>query len=343
MFGELDRIVTHNEDISYDIARGIRLHAVHWLRLRRPAANFVQGNAVQQFKHYRVTFLRVAFAGVLYASAGPARASGPAGDRCTPCDRRVATVAAVPGHPGWERAQSRNFSVLCHRRAGNATAIAEQCEKLRTGLCERWFPSHEVPSWKPPCEIIVHQNSASYLQAVGRGASNTSGSADVKTEHGNVVSRRVDLRADRANLLTAALPHEMRHVVMADWTQGKPLPRWADEGMAMLADPDDKRARHARDLDAAVRSRSAFSAVELLSLDDYPAQDRWPAFYAQSHALVDYLVKQDSPERFIEFLRSAEETGYDSALQEHYNIRTVGALRLAWRETGKHRAVSMRR
>jgi len=208
-------------------------------------------------------------------------------------------------------------------------------------LSRFWFPDGNRASWTPECDVIVHQNAASYLQAVGRAASNSSGSADVKSEHGRVVARRIDLRADRANLLTAALPHEMTHVVVADWTKGNPLPLWAEEGMAMLADSEEKQALHARDLADALALRMEFNAAELLHLDGYPAQDRWSAFYAQSHALVAYLVKKDSPERFVKFMADVQEIGYDSSLREHFGIRSVGSLRRAWQKPARRSTVSL--
>lgn len=294
---------------------------------------------MQRSERFSFGWSRLFLATVFCISAEMAHANEPSANRCVHCDQGTIAVTAVPGHPAWVQAQSRNFRIVCHRKAGNSKAIARHCEKLRGELCERWFPKDSASRWDPPCQVIVHQNSASYLQAVGRGLASTSGSADVRTEAGKIVLRRVDLRADKPNLLTAALPHEMTHVVMADWTNGKALPLWADEGMAMLADSAEKRARHARDLESAVASRTAFEVADLLSMDSYPGHDRWPTFYAQSHALVDYLVKRHSHERFAEFLRSASSMGYDSALQKHYDIRSVGALRVAWRPT----AVSPRR
>lgn len=240
-------------------------------------------------------------------------------------------VTPIPGRPGWNCARSANFRIICYARAGDSAKIAEHCEKLRTALNQFWFPDSTAEAWNPPCDVIVHQSAASYSQAVGRGAAATSGSADVQYDGETITARRIDLRSDRLDLLTAALPHEMTHVVVADWTKGRPLPLWADEGMAMLADPAEKQSRHARDLADALGSRAEFNAAELLNLDGYPAHDRWPAFYAQSHALVAYLVRKDSPERLVQFLEAAERSGYDAALREHYGIDGASALRPAWR------------
>ena len=48
----------------------------------------------------------------------------------------------------------------------------------------------------------------------------------------------------------------MTHVVLADLLNGRQPPRWADEGMAILADTRDKQLLHERDLTAAVAGRT---------------------------------------------------------------------------------------
>jgi hypothetical protein len=40
------------------------------------------------------------------------------------------------------------------------------------------------------------------------------------------------------------LPHEITHVVLADRFNTKPMPRWADEGMAVLTEPVEKKQAH---------------------------------------------------------------------------------------------------
>ena len=45
---------------------------------------------------------------------------------------------------------------------------------------------------------------------------------------------------------------------------GEALPRWLDEGMAILADPRDKRQQHQRELERAVARGSQFRVAELL-------------------------------------------------------------------------------
>ena len=146
-----------------------------------------------------------------------------------------------------------------------------------------------------------------------------------------VSHRQIDFRGDSQHG-AAALPHEMTHVVLADLLGGCQPPRWADEGMAILADPQNKQQLHQRDVQAAQASRLAFRAVELLTIDQYPHPSRVPAFYGQSASLTAFLVEHDDPATFVSFLRDAVSLGYghDAALREHYDIDNVAALEKLW-------------
>lgn len=68
-----------------------------------------------------------------------------------------------------------------------------------------------------------------------RGGQASLGSSWLDFVDKEVSKRRVDLLPDSTKALTA-LGHEMTHIVIADFFEGEQLPRWADEGMAILAD-----------------------------------------------------------------------------------------------------------
>ena len=58
----------------------------------------------------------------------------------------------------------------------------------------------------------------------------------------------MDLHCDDVNMLVAVLPHETTHTVVAGNFGDQPVPRWADEGMAVLTEPREKIERHLRNL-----------------------------------------------------------------------------------------------
>jgi len=109
------------------------------------------------------------------------------------------------------------------------------------------------------------------------------------------------------------------------------VPRWADEGTAILSDTDAKQSRHLADLKRGLASGHTFSAVSLLTLADYPRPEEFGLFYGQSASLTEYLVERKDPATFITFIENAEAVGYDAALRACYNIKNVGELDRNWR------------
>jgi hypothetical protein len=110
------------------------------------------------------------------------------------------------------------------------------------------------------------------------------------------------------------------------------MPRWADEGIAILADPESKQGRHRNDLNNAVASGTTFPAGALLTLSEYPRPDQFGIFYGQSASLTEFLVQRRTPEAFIEFIERANLLGYESALRSCYNITSIGELDRKWRD-----------
>ena len=185
--------------------------------------------------------------------------------------------------------------------------------------------------WALRCYVVVHPTTESYLREVGTGGQNTLGSSLIKTDKRQIVARRIDIRGNVADPLHAALPHEMTHVILADAFAGEELPRRADEGIAMLADPPEKLAGHSRDLNAAIAQHREFRIGELLLKADYPAGEQRAAFYGESASLVAFLAARREPAALIGFIHRAADKGTDLALREVYGIHDAGQLERLWR------------
>jgi len=229
------------------------------------------------------------------------------------------------------QASSENFLVRSQHSAQDARQVAEHCERWRSKLQGYWCWA-ERDAWSPKCEVVVHAGSRSYLAAVGAGATRTFGSSLIQFGKERAVSRRlIDFRGDSPEGL-AAVPHEMTHVILADLLDGRQPPRWADEGMAILADSRAKQMLHERDLTHGLASRGAFRIHELVTLDAYPHPSRIAAFYGQSASLTACLARRDDPAKFVEFLRQSLDHGYDQALRDIYQLDNVGQLERLWNE-----------
>lgn len=230
----------------------------------------------------------------------------------------------------WNVLETENFRFCSRGHLNLSDSLIETTERMRSTLLEMWLGSRgPEQAWSPKCDIILHSTSADYLRAVP-GGEQTVGCSLINTAEGRVVGRRIDIRADRPGWLNAALGHEMTHIVLADRFPDGALPAWADEGMAVLADPGSKQDAHSRDLRLARSQRSTFRLVELFALNGYPSAERQAAFYGQSASLVRFLVTRGTPSQFVRFVRAATDDGYEVAVRDVYGMEGVRDLEHRW-------------
>lgn len=226
------------------------------------------------------------------------------------------------------------------RHSGNrelAEAVAKAAEEQRGKIFERWS-GPPAGAWNPKCEITIHATADAFTKATARPAGGT-GNAAVQLVDGLVTERRIDLRADDPVVVSNALPRELTHVVLADLFPDKPAPRWAVEGMAILAGTPEEVARYTRTLPRCARDGDWHALAKLLEMKGFPA-DNITGFYCQSVSLTEYLVRAGGGEKhFTTFLRDCQRYGAPQALRRQYEIDGPQALEAAWKravlETGR--------
>ena len=93
------------------------------------------------------------------------------------------------------------------------------------------------------------------------------------------------------------------------------------------------RGAHEADFQDARRRGLAWSAADLLAIEDYPADGpRQKIFYGQSAALVRWLIARRDAATFIRFLDDAAQVGMEAALDRHYAITSLVSVSSAWKE-----------
>ena len=233
------------------------------------------------------------------------------------------------GSDGWSRSETPNFRVYHNQPQEVAEQTALIAERTRSDMGRKWFGGLKE-DWNPRCDLFLHASAQDYSRVTGV-AVNSPGHSSIRSEGPRVLSRRIDLHCeDAANMLKAVLPHETTHVILAGQYGEQPVPRWADEGIAVLTEPRDKVERHLRNLTRCRQETTLFHVKQLMQLADYPEPRRISAFYAQSVSLVDFLTAQKGPQVLTDFLRDAQKTGYEAALGRHYDFRTFDDLQQRW-------------
>jgi hypothetical protein len=262
----------------------------------------------------------------------PAPASGPASRAA----RRAPADSPSPGSSvgqrgtpinGWQVWDTPSFRIL-HANEAVATEAARIAEATRQSQQRLWTGRDDSPAWQPRCDIYLYPSAAVFQTVTGQPA-DSPGFSTMGLDAGRVVARRVNLRADHPNLLKAILPHEVTHVVIADLFPNVQVPRWADEGMAVLAEPANEQALRVADLVSPLANGQVFAASDLVAMD-YPDAKYWSLYYAQSVSLTRYLVELGTPAQFVEFIRRGQREGYPAALKAVYQLDSLDALQQNW-------------
>ena len=195
-------------------------------------------------------------------------------------------------------------------------------------MSRKWF-GEQPAAWSPRCDIFLHATGEGYAKETGAPAG-APGHSTIDLSSGRVVKRRVDIRMDDVNALHGVLPHETTHVVLAGRFDSHHVPRWADEGMAVLSEPRERVAMHLKNLPTHRRDQTLFAVGELMKQSEYPEGKRIGAFYAQSVSVVDFLVKKKDAVTFTRFVRMGLKSGYESALEQYYGYRNFAEMEKDW-------------
>uniref|UniRef100_A0A7C4LMF2 Peptidase MA-like domain-containing protein n=1 Tax=Schlesneria paludicola TaxID=360056 RepID=A0A7C4LMF2_9PLAN len=230
---------------------------------------------------------------------------------------------------GWCVAESANFRCWVCADGEAARELALTCESWRRRLHEQWgLPS--VGTWLPRCEVIVHPHQTAYATALNRPGDSSVGSTRMQFDGERIVLRRIDLRRDAADWQGSALPHELTHVVIAERFAGRPLPPWADEGLAMLSESSAKQQVRLNSLHQTLRHGPCYSVRDLMAVRRLPPVEWRDAFYGQSFALTAWLVDRNGPEAFLRFLEACQHQPLDEALRGHLAVEGVAGLEQEW-------------
>lgn len=230
---------------------------------------------------------------------------------------------------GWSVVDGPNFRVFHKQKVEFAEKAIQAAERARISAERRWFGAVD-DDWSPRCEIYLHETSEDFSQATGAPA-NVPGYTTTYAEDNRVISRRIDLCCKDPNLLKAVLPHETTHAVLAGRFGRYQIPRWANEGMAVLEEPKEKIEKHLERLARYRKAGELFPAEELLRLSEYPEKRVLGVFYAESVSLVDFLTKERGPKVFYRFMRDGLTEGYTKAFRRNYGW-DISELDDRWRE-----------
>jgi RNA polymerase sigma factor (sigma-70 family) len=246
-------------------------------------------------------------------------------------------------------AYTENFAVHASTRR-IAQLLGEAAERSRKKEAERWL-GKELPAWSERCAIHVRTTdggmggattfSFGETRVLDFGATSDGGVAGSIVE-AKVLTREMHLEGPLDRLLSSCLPHEITHTILADYFRG-PVPRWADEGAALMAEDDEEQQRHEQMMwKLAAKSDRFIPVSRLLPMNDFP-QDVMP-LYAEGHSLTRWLVAQRDRKWFLEFVKHGiKGKDWKDSVWKYYDLEDLDALETQWladvkKEAKKHPA-----
>lgn len=209
--------------------------------------------------------------------------------------------------------RTQNFIVMAPS-AELAKAVGDSAEAYRRDLATHWL-GRELPPWPNPCPIRV---IAGNMPAQGVTQYNRSPVRDFQMEVVGTPER----------ILDSVLPHEVTHTILATHF-GRPLPRWADEGICTTVEHESERAKHEEKLREFLRTRRGIAMNTLFLLTEYP-QDVLP-MYAQGYSVCQFLIAQRGPQQFVAFLGDyMQRPSWTDNVRLHYGYSSLAELQEQW-------------
>jgi hypothetical protein len=199
-----------------------------------------------------------------------------------------------------------------------AERFGQWAEYYRKEKALQWL-GQEMPPWPEPCPLIV--------QITMEGPS---GQTDFHFGPQGVASQVMKIRGPLDRLLASVLPHEITHTVFAYYFR-RPVPRWADEGGAVLSEDDLERDRHDKLTRQILNHGREIRLRTLFTLTNYPNDgEKIACMYAEGFSMSNYLVDRSNRQTFLQFVAHGMQHGWDSAAQTFYRVRNVEDLEEAW-------------
>lgn len=194
--------------------------------------------------------------------------------------------------------------------ATTAAKLLAELEELRGAVARSLFGGGSIPRWPTPCVVVVHSGRTTHTVPSGTPAVTT-----VERRAGRIVACRIDLYNLPERSRRSILSHEIAHVWLAAASPDRPLPRWADEGIAVLVEPPDKYRAHL----ASLRNIADLELEALERPSDYPQA----VFYAMSATLADFVRSRYGMEALLQFAQVADERGIDEAARTVLGLHNI--------------------
>jgi hypothetical protein len=236
-------------------------------------------------------------------------------------------------HKGWKALESNRFLIHYSGSSDTAVSLVPLCEETCESLRKRWIADRQT-NWSCKCELYLYPTPRQFERGAHAPAEMW-GVADLEIGQGRVWKRRLHMRADDSAKLKPVLIHELTHVVLAEHFCRKPIPRWADEGIAVYSEPPERQERMLSFLKDEASQKRLLPLKQVTTMRNGPQNERESElFYGQSGAVIEYLVTHHhlSEAEVLSFVGLSGEVGWDRAIAKTLPSITAAKFETEWRQ-----------
>ena len=197
-----------------------------------------------------------------------------------------------------------------------AQQVGQAAEYYRKQKAIDWL-GHEMPPWPERCPLQVRVT-----------LNGPSGATSFAFDGGYVRGQHMHIEGPLDRLLASVLPHEVTHTVFAHYFRC-PVPRWADEGGAVLSEDEVERERHDKLVRQVLNTPGRRIPLRrLFALREYPGDVM--VLYAEGFSVANFLVTVGGRQNFLGFVHLGMTGGWDRAAKTYYRYNSVEELEEAW-------------
>lgn len=234
----------------------------------------------------------------------------------------LAPPESPAGEPVWKTVKEKHFIVYHTGQDSTAEAVAGEAERCYDGIAADlgYTRFDRYWLWDRRATVRIYSNAHAFAEACNAPAW-AAGKA-------NYERREIATYAGSgADFSTRVLPHEVAHLILAEFVGGRRLPVWLQEGVAQW--------EQGRKTVSAKRLPDPIPMAELMAADIRESSDpRFVIrFYAQAASVVGYLISVHGSERFGSFCKSLRRgKTVEESFAEAYNgvLKTWDDLEKAW-------------
>lgn len=234
------------------------------------------------------------------------------------------SLSPAADSPSWQKISSPHFIVLHTGDESLARTVADRAESYYATIAADlgYTRYRNFWLWDNRVKILIYPTAAAFSEACNAPA----------WAAGRASAQRHEIASFRQSgegFLSSLLPHELSHLILADFIGEARVPLWLTEGFAGW----EQGGRTAPTAGSALPHR--FPLKELTTLDIRRESDRSRValFYAQSASVVGFMIKTYGGEAFGAFcraLRDGKDLGEALAAAYPHDIPSTDVLEQKW-------------